>query len=55
MTENFTELLITLFSSAGLAGALFAALILALIPTILLFLIGQKQLLRGTNIGGIKG
>mgnify|MGYP000821076453 FL=1 len=36
-------------------GALFAALILALIPTILLFLIGQKQLLRGTNIGGIKG
>ena len=32
-----------------------AALILALIPTILLFLIGQKQLLRGTNIGGIKG
>ena len=46
MTESFTELLITLFSSAGLAGALFAALILALIPTILLFLIGQKQLLR---------
>ena len=30
-------------------------MILALIPTILLFLIGQKQLLRGTNIGGIKG
>lgn len=27
MTENFTELLITLFSSAGLAGALFAALL----------------------------
>ena len=27
MTEGFTELLITLFSSAGLAGALFAALL----------------------------
>ena len=27
MTESFTELLITLFSSAGLAGALFAALV----------------------------
>lgn len=27
MTESFTELLITLFSSAGLAGALFAALL----------------------------
>lgn len=27
MTEGFTELLLTLFSSAGLAGALFAALL----------------------------
>ena len=36
-------------------GALFAALMLALIPTIMLFIIGQKQLLQGTNVGGIKG
>lgn len=36
-------------------GALFAALVLALIPTVILFLIGQKQLLQGMNVGGIKG
>ena len=36
-------------------GALFAALVLALIPTVVLFLIGQKQLLQGMNVGGIKG
>ena len=35
--------------------ALFAALVLALIPTVVLFLIGQKQLLQGMNVGGIKG
>ena len=36
-------------------GALFAALILALIPTIIIFLIGQKQLIQGMNVGGLKG
>ena len=36
-------------------GALFAALVLALIPTILIFLIGQKQLIQGMNVGGLKG
>ena len=36
-------------------GALFAALVLALVPTVILFLIGQKQLLQGMNVGGIKG
>ena len=36
-------------------GALFAALVLALIPTVVLFLIGQKQRLQGMNVGGIKG
>ncbi len=36
-------------------GALFAALVLALIPTVVLFLIGQKQLLQGMNVGGING
>lgn len=36
-------------------GALFAALILALIPTVILFLIGQKQLIQGMNVGGVKG
>ena len=36
-------------------GALFAALVLALIPTVILFIIGQKQLLQGMNVGGLKG
>ena len=36
-------------------GALFAALVLALIPTIIIFLIGQKQLIQGMNAGGLKG
>lgn len=36
-------------------GGLFAALILALIPTVILFLIGQKQLIQGMNVGGVKG
>lgn len=36
-------------------GALFAALILALIPTVILFLIGQKQLIQGMSVGGVKG
>ncbi len=36
-------------------GAMFAGLVLAMIPTIILFLICEKQLLRGISIGGIKG
>ncbi|MGE7612416.1 carbohydrate ABC transporter permease [Paenibacillus sp. NPDC101420] len=36
-------------------SALFAALILVLIPTILLYVVGQKQLLQGISAGGIKG
>lgn len=36
-------------------SALFAALIIVLIPTIILYLIGQKQLLQGISMGGIKG
>lgn len=36
-------------------GALFAALVLALIPTVVIFLIGQKQLIQGMSLGGIKG
>lgn len=36
-------------------GALFAALVLALIPTVIIFLIGQKQLIQGMNVGGLKG
>lgn len=36
-------------------GALFAALVLALIPTVIIFLIGQKQLIQGMNAGGLKG
>lgn len=36
-------------------GALFAALVLALIPTIILFICGQKQLVKGLSDGGVKG
>lgn len=36
-------------------GALFAALVLALIPTVVIFLICQRQLIQGMNVGGIKG
>lgn len=36
-------------------GALFAALVLALIPTVLLFIFGQKQLVQGLSDGGVKG
>ncbi len=36
-------------------GALFAALVLALIPTVVIFLVGQKQLIQGMNVGGLKG
>jgi N-acetylglucosamine transport system permease protein len=35
-------------------GALFAALIIVLVPTTILFLIGQKYLIGGMNLGGIK-
>ena len=36
-------------------GALFAALVLALIPTVILFIVGQKQLVQGLSVGGVKG
>jgi len=36
-------------------SALFAALIIVLVPTLFIYLIGQKQLLNGVNVGGIKG
>lgn len=36
-------------------GALFAALVMALIPTVILFVAGQKQLVQGMSVGGIKG
>lgn len=36
-------------------GALFAGLILVLIPTLIIYLIGQKQLLQGISVGGLKG
>jgi N-acetylglucosamine transport system permease protein len=35
-------------------GALFAALVVVLIPTVGIFLMGQKYLLKGIGIGGIK-
>lgn len=36
-------------------GALFAGLIIVLIPTVLIYLVGQKQLLQGISMGGLKG
>lgn len=36
-------------------GALFAGLIIILIPTVIIYLIGQKQLLQGISLGGLKG
>lgn len=36
-------------------GALFAALVMVLVPTIILYVIGQKHLIQGINVGGIKG
>jgi len=36
-------------------GALFAALVIVLIPTIALFSVGQRYLIEGVSAGGIKG
>lgn len=36
-------------------GALFAGLVIVLIPTMIIYLIGQKQLLQGISVGGLKG
>lgn len=36
-------------------GALYAALCIALVPTIIVFMIGEKQLLSGLSVGGLKG
>ena len=36
-------------------GALFAALVMVLVPTVLLFVMGQKYLMQGINVGGVKG
>jgi len=35
-------------------GALFAALVIVLIPTIIIYLLGQRYLLKGISAGGIK-
>jgi N-acetylglucosamine transport system permease protein len=35
-------------------GALFAALVIVLVPTVIIYLVGQKSLLKGIGIGGIK-
>lgn len=36
-------------------GALFAGLTIAMIPTLVLFLIGEKYAIKGMSIGGLKG
>jgi len=36
-------------------GALYAALVIVLIPTVIMYLIGQKYLIGALNMGGVKG
>lgn len=36
-------------------GALFAALVMVLVPTALIYVIGQQYLMQGINVGGVKG
>ena len=36
-------------------GTLFAALVIALLSTMLIFMIGQKYIVQGKNVGGLKG
>jgi N-acetylglucosamine transport system permease protein len=36
-------------------GALFAALVIVLVPTLILFSIGQRYLIEGVSAGGVKG
>lgn len=35
-------------------GALFAALVMVLVPTAIVYIIGQRSLIEGVNVGGIK-
>lgn len=36
-------------------GALFAALVLVLVPTVLIYIAGQRYLIQGITVGGVKG
>ena len=36
-------------------GALFAGLVIIMIPTMIIYLIGQRYLLQGIGAGGLKG
>ena len=36
-------------------GTLFAALVIALLSTLMIFMIGQKYIVQGMNVGGVKG
>ena len=35
-------------------GALFAALTIVIIPTVIFYIAGQRYLIEGVNVGGIK-
>ena len=35
-------------------GALYAALVIVLVPTVILYLVGQKYLIGSLNVGGVK-
>ena len=36
-------------------GALFAALVMVMLPTALVYAVGQKYLMEGVSAGGVKG
>ncbi len=36
-------------------GALFAGLVMVLVPSVFIYVVGQKYLIQGINVGGVKG
>lgn len=58
LKQTFPVSLAKLYEVAKFAtnwGALFASLSVALIPTLVLFLIGEKYAVKGMTVGGLKG
>lgn len=53
--ECFNANLYTVQNYATDWGALFAGLTIAMIPTLILFLFGEKYTIKGMSIGGLKG
>jgi len=42
-------------NAAAEYGRLYAGLVIVMLPTLILYMIVQKKLLSGMNVGGIKG